>query len=345
MSTHCTMHPYFQALVNAPISKPSKRQYIRNLMTLRKISRNKPLEEIVINPKPMIQRIRRMYANHQTRKAFACAIKAVFKYVPDLKCQYNDEWARWHSFYADSDKTITDRIMAAEPTEREKENWVRWTDVLAKEHELSAIEFGSNDHLLLAMYSLIEPLRQDFGTVAIVYGKHRDDDERAGNFVVIPLTGPATLVLNNYKTQKVYGTYRRQLPETLSDIIRTNLKKYPRSHLFVDSSGKPYVKSNSFTRFSNRVLERLFHKKFTVSMMRHSYISNINFNESTPSELFEKSKNMAHSIAQQQLYRRKVPDDVVDAQPLPAMSHQPHSQVDKSIIQQDGDTRFITLVV
>ena len=102
----------------------------------------------------------------------------------------------------------------------------------------------------------------------------------------------------------------------MTSLIRESLRRRPRKFLFDQEDGTPYLKRNSFTKFSNRVLERLFGKKFTVSMMRHSFISEgVDYNESTPGALFETARHMHHSIAQQQLYRRKVNDPVETAGP------------------------------
>jgi hypothetical protein len=62
-------------------------------------------------------------------------------------------------------------------------------------------------------------------------------------------------------------------------------------------------------------LEKLFGKKFTVGLLRHSYISEgIDFTKSLPGELFDAAKHMRHSIAQQHLYRRKV-----ESPPIPSV--------------------------
>ncbi|NBS69140.1 hypothetical protein EBT31_09535 [bacterium] len=94
-------------------------------------------------------------------------------------------------------------------------------------------------------------------------------------------------------------------------IIHESLRQNPRKFLFVQDNGEPYRRRNSFTKFSNRVLERIFGRNFTVSMIRHSFISEgIDFNKSPPGQLFDIAKNMHHSVAMQQLYRRHVDSDV-----------------------------------
>lgn len=313
-------------ILNSQLSEPSKTQYMEKLALLTKMV-GKPLSWVVDNPKPVIAAISKRYAADLTRRAFVAAIKAVYHHNPELKSAKAQEYDEYTEFQNRLSQAVSDRYMSAEPTEKERANWVPWPEVLAKEQELARTEYGSYDHLLLAMYCLIEPLRQDYGALRILV-EREPAAESHGNFLVIARNVSwGKLVLNSYKTARKYGTFTRDLPPRLLAIIRASLLAHPRAYLFVDESGAPYRKANSFTQFSNRTLRRIFKKQFTVSLMRHSHISNIDFNSSTPGELFEKSKNMAHSISTQQLYRRRVepaPPLVVVKQPsLPSQPLQP----------------------
>ena len=294
------------AIVEADsLSESSKTQYLEKLSTLSKVM-GKPLEYIVDNPERVRNCLRKRYSGALTQRAFIAAIKALFHYNPHLRDNRAEQYAKYSDYQNDMTQAVTDRYMAAEPSDKERENWVPWPEVQAKERELATAEFGSYDHLLLAMYCLIEPLRQDYGALRILVGRE-PSETASGNFLVINKDASwGKLVLNTYKTAKKYGTFQRVLPPDLMSVIRSSLVAHPRAYLFVDESGEPYRKSNSFTQFSNRTLRRLFGKKLTVSLLRHSHISSIDFNASTPGELFQKSRNMAHSISMQQMYRRKV---------------------------------------
>ena len=74
--------------------------------------------------------------------------------------------------------------MSAELTERERVSWVDWSEVVAAERELRETEYASWDHLMLAMYSLIEPVRQNFGNVALL--ESDPGGAQAVNFIVMP---------------------------------------------------------------------------------------------------------------------------------------------------------------
>lgn len=303
------VHPYFQAIKNADIANNSKRLYIRHLINITKLT-GRTLEELLQRPRSSYAIISEKYPNVQTRRSMLISIKSMFKHVPELQCKHPKAYKKWHKLFKELDVQVTNRIMAAEPTERERANWVRWADVVAKERELAQSEYGGQDHLLLAMYVLIEPGRQEYNALAILDKK--PSDITRGNFIILPPNQelPAIMVLNDYKTAKTYSTYQRELPPALTAVIRESLRQRPRKFLFTQDDGSPYLKRNSFSKYSNRTLERLFGKKFTVGLMRHSYISEgIDFTHSLPGQLFDAAKHMHHSIAQQQLYRRRVPSE------------------------------------
>ena len=299
-------HPWVRSILSADISKNTKEQYVRNSITLQRLAGGRSLETVISHPKSMLRRIEAEYESMQTRKSLISTVKAYVKYNPELKETYGPQIETWSEAFRFADKAITDRVGTAQPTQRELRSWVEWGDVLKKQHELGSIEYGSITHLLVSMYSLIEPIRADYGNIRII----REGDgvvPENENYITLSSTpGRSKLVLHSYKTSKRYGVFQRELPIQLVHILETSLSSFPRTHLFVDEGGQPYTKRNSFTRFANRTFERLFGKKFTISLMRHSFVSNLDFNEATPAKLFQHSKNMMHSIGMQQMYRRKV---------------------------------------
>ena len=332
-------------LSSETLSDSSKTQYLEKLATLTKLV-GKPIEYLLDHPQQVAAIVSKRYPCPLTQRAFVSAVKALFHHNDHLKVTKAAQFQIYTDHQNLMSQAITDRYMAAEPSDKERRNWVPWPDVLERERQLAHTEYGSSDHLLLAMYCLIEPLRQDYGALRILVDKEPPEGAK-GNFLAIARDGSwGKLVLNTYKTAKKYGTYTRALPPQLLSVIKASLVERPRAYLFVDDTGKPYRKSNSFTQFSNRTLRRLFGKNFTVSLMRHSHISSIDFNASTPGELFQKSKNMAHSISMQQLYRRKVePLPQLTVAKLPMQPMQPVRQPESGMsLGVDGE-RYLTLAV
>lgn len=325
------------------LSANSKGQYIERLSTLSKAMGKSP-DYFVNHPKTVAEFVQAKYTCPLTQRSFIVAIKALFHHNPELKMSHARQFSAYGLFQNAMSQEVHQRYMNAEPSEKERQNWVPWPEVVAKERELASTEYGSTNHLLLAMYCLIEPLRQDYGAVRILVDQ-RPAPFAKGNYLVISKdASQGTLILNDYKTAKSYGAFERTLPANLMGVIRQSLIRQPRAYLFVDDSGDAYASKNSYSKFSNRILKRLFGKSFTVSMMRHSHISNIDFNASTPGQLMQTSKNMAHSLAMQQMYRRKV-------EPAPAVSvvkcspTSPSPSLQTGISQDTNGARYLSLTV
>lgn len=297
-----TKHKYLETLLEAKLATPSKKQYRHKLLGLVGMM-NKDFDWIIDHPEEVVEAVNDTHDQEQTRKAYIAAIKAMFKYNDDIRCKHPGMFEKWHEAYTNVDDKIKQRYINREATEKDKANWVVWEAVLAKEKELAMESYGSRDHLLLAMYCLIEPLRQDYGSLKICARIPKSKME--GNYIVLTKSNPR-LILNDYKTAKSYGQLVRALPAELVAIIKASLEKSPREYLFVDGTGKPY-NDESYTKLSNRILENIFKKNFTVSMMRHSFINTINSNDTKT--VFEKAKNMGHSVETQLLYKKDVVAD------------------------------------
>jgi hypothetical protein len=307
--------------------RPKTRQiYIGTLRVLQKLCEGMHGEDgvpsfgwLVCNPKLVIRKIFKTYDNNNTRRRFIAAVRSLFKLDPEIKERYPGCDDKWKKSMTILDDAYREQAMSAQLTDRERKNWVPWSKILEKEAFLAETEYGSFDHLLLAMYCLIEPLRQNFGNVRIFIKTVPPvvEESADGNYIVMLGKHRADLVLNDYKTSSKYGTFQRNLPEKLVRIIEKSLTEYPRKFLFVDSDDAPYIKQNSFTQYSNRTLHRIFGVRITVSILRHSFISNLDFNEELPSSLFQKAKNMGHSIGMQQQYRKRAPREDIEARPPP----------------------------
>lgn len=284
------------------------------------------VDYIVEHPDEVVKCIEGHYSELQTQKAYIAAVRSVIKHCRDggrgMDKKILDKWYEHGKRVND---LITARYEEGMATDKQKESFVKWEDVVGAYKKLGRKEWGSKRHLLLAMYVLEEPKRQDYGMVRIFkgWGAVGKDKDR-GNYLVIECGGGGsgsgsvgdggvkmTLVLNEYKTAKVYDKMERVLRKELIKVIRDSLKKEPREYLFVDRTGKPYVNDNSFIKFSNRVLEEVFDgKPVTVSTLRHSFIEYMYRMGTTHKQRVEMSKSMGHSITMQSQYAFEIGDGV-----------------------------------
>jgi hypothetical protein len=294
---------YLQALAETTtISENSRQLYIYQLKALAKLFPGLSYDAILKQPKASYRQIKKAYPNLNTQRSYIAAIKALFKHVDGLQCVFKNEAEKWNDIYMKLSSHINTKVENAILSDREVKNWVEWPVVIDTVHTLEKNEYGSIRHLLLACYTYIEPLRQDYGYIRIT---KRDPSDPTENYMVFG-KNKTTLYLNNYKTAKKYNTLIRPIPDKLRQVILHSLKQSPRKYLFVDTFGNPYKNRNSYTKFCNKILYSIFQpKKVTVSTLRHSFISSIDYNRALPGQLFKVARYMAHSVAQQQLYRRK----------------------------------------
>jgi integrase len=118
-------------------------------------------------------------------------------------------------------------------------------------------------------------------------------------------------ILNQFKTAKKEGQKIIQIPDELRDNINIYLKFHPFIKLIlskknnepvpflVNFKGQPINQINGITRILNRV----FNKKISSSMLRHIYLSS-KYN-SVLEEQKKDSELMSHSLSTQKAYIKK----------------------------------------
>ena len=292
------------------VSASTKKQYINQVKKWMKLSTTDSVEHIITTHDACIRLLDTFQQSDHSKKLMVAAICALIKHNDVFRNRYRTAGLAWSATLKKMNKSQFDRDASLEPTQREIVNWVEWSDVLKKERELAEHAFGSDEHLVLALYTHLDPMRADFGHVRIAIDKKNAkqyDSARDNHLYLTHKPGKSFIVLHTYKTAKSYGRFARYIPDGLARIIAANLDSNPREWLVVDVIGRPYANRNSFVKFTNRILECIFEKKFTIRLLRHSRISAIDFNSTTPKELLRIGKNMQHSIGMQQMYRKKIP--------------------------------------
>jgi len=302
-------HPYVAALRDsAALSDASKRSYLSSIRQVVMAS-GLSLEQLLNRPEKLWQIVCDRWDSEATRRNKISPFISMLRLVDGLKKKYEKAYAYLSKIQSAINESVVEKMRSGEMTQREKENMPRWSDVVAVFNQLLHQQKGgevSDECLVLAMYVCMEPLRQDFGAVRLFTHTSPPSKEQAEglNYMVLGPGATGTLVLQNYKTSKAYGRYERSLPPNLVKIIRMSLRHNPRDWLFAKKDGLPYER-NSFTAKTNTILNKIFApKKVGVSMLRHSFISAIDHNNSTTQQLFEVAKNMAHSLDMQLHYRK-----------------------------------------
>lgn len=196
-----------------------------------------------------------------------------------------------------------------EMTEKQKENWLTMEELDKKIEELKADIpkgklAGFNDYnkvikyLILTIYKFV-PLRNDIVDCKIVSGTPPKTSEDTDiNYIYIPKTTAASIVLNAYKTKDAYKQKVIKLPYE----ITSELRKYmPLIHSV--SPNKWFVigkrdHENSMTRNAfTKYLNKVFGKNVSTSMIRHTIVSSVyKVDKDEYKQKQELADKMGHSV-------------------------------------------------
>lgn len=288
--------PLTEYLQKAPLAPLTKQNYIDRIQHLEKVF-EKTIFEIIKDAETSIKAIRKEYPLDTTRKMYITVIMSLFRHVPHLKEQLYKVYEMWASAFKEHDKAVEERYKLNEPTEKQKNGYVPYEEIKAKRFTLPK---GSMDRLILAFYTDIYPLRADFNRVRL-YKSIPDKPEP--NYIYMKRNNVCKLVLNEYKTYAKHGTFEKELPEALCKEIYDSLEVKPREWLFMNANKEPFDLSNSFIHYINKRLKAIFGKPLTISLIRHSFISTLDFNTLTIAEKEIIAKEMTHTLRLQDQYR------------------------------------------
>lgn len=119
------------------------------------------------------------------------------------------------------------------------------------------------------------------------------------------------------KTAKHYGPRKIELPLMFVRTLLESLRREPRIYLFTlipnkrVSANTPYTKPNSFGKFVNKTLNKVFGRPLTISGARHSYITHLHcshyWNQLSDAQREAIAKQMGHSYTTACKYRFVLP--------------------------------------
>lgn len=185
----------------------------------------------------------------------------------------------------------------------QRDNWCKWEDVVTKRDELKEQlqkwlkprkASGPVDwdlmlkYLVLCLYTMVPPRRnKDYIDMLL---KPSDTE----NYIDMK---KREFVFNDYKTSKTYGSQIIQIPDELFNVLSKLLRYHPGgAHLLVDPQGAPLNGVNGMTRLLNRI----FQKRISSSMLRHIYLTD-KYGDVTK-EREKDAEAMGHSMGTQTAY-------------------------------------------
>lgn len=202
-----------------------------------------------------------------TARSYLIAVVSALKKPEDAKL-----YAKYYPYLEAINKELKSNTTKSE---KQTENWINQNEILTIQKEMlknlpkkSKKELTKDEYdkllylVVLSLYTLQAPRRLlDYQLMKI-----EDGEDTKFNYY-----NKGVMTFNNFKTAGKYSTQIQAVPKELNDIIKVYLKFKPKTNNFLlnhyDSS--EFKHANEITR----ILNKIFGKKLSVSMMRNIYLS------------------------------------------------------------------------
>ena len=156
-----------------------------------------------------------------------------------------------------------------------------------------------SDALLLGMYTLIDPLRSNYGSVKLTSTEedHLKNIENKQNHIY-----NNKIYMFDLKTNKD-KIYEQELPDKLINIINKTLLLHKRDYLFLNNKFENMDNKQFSLYANNRIRKILNNPHIQITDFRHLKVNSINPNTTTREKKVI-AKNMNHSLMMQDQYRQ-----------------------------------------
>lgn len=307
-------------LNNKKLSPSSIQLYIRNL---KKLNNNEDIKNFNFLKKPedIIDKIKDLKDNTK-RQYLISIVSSLNSFTTDIQGVKHNKYKlltnKYYKYMIDIDKKIKE-TPTIEMTEVQKNNWLTWDQVIEIYDKIkSEIKLNKKKitetmfnkllkYVILSLYVLIPPRRNlDWQKMLIITTSNKDSiEDKKYNYLDIP---NKQFIFNVYKTSSKYGETKIPIPEKLMEILELYINNHPlydkknkkqgnnNIPLLVYYNGKPFEKVNSITR----ILNKIFNKKISSSMLRHIFLSSKYSKDLNERE--KDAKMMGHSLQTQKEY-------------------------------------------
>lgn len=286
------------ALSAGKLSRETVSSYVSKLEFARDVTGSKSFASMSGNPRRSFAKLRKHYSSDATLKQTLTAMLAAMRATNAPRERIAD-WRSLHAAVSNKADAAHDGVIS----DSAKSTYACWTSIVAAERRArnkhSTLR-DSMDACLLALVTRLPPKRADYGELRVL--KQRP---RAGNAIVMPATGHATLVLHDFKTAKSHGVLVENASPSLTSVLRASLERWPRDHVFVMASGSP-MSPGAFGAFVKGAMSRAVGKPIGPTMLRHIYISDVAIHGGDDSRK-KAAASMLHSTKEQARYVLTLP--------------------------------------
>ena len=289
------------------LSESSRKTYIANAKRLLKYFGNSAkLSEVLCNPVYVMEALDRTPLSLNSRANLVNTMCAILRHSERAQTTaYQALRPQWQAIADSLSGELKTIARESGKSARENAAWITPEEINGKLKQLAKDEFGSQRHLLLALFALLPPVRGgDYGHVYIATAANEDDGK--GNVLLLNLRDEtADLVIRLHKTAKTYGAIGGKLPRTLYDIVVSSLAQKPRSWLFVKSDSGPFTSEQTFNKWANNEFFSIFGKHVTANIFRHVFSSEtFRSGKMSYGEVADRAAALGHSVEKHLSYMR-----------------------------------------
>jgi hypothetical protein len=294
---------YLECIDKAVLSEKTKSIYKFSIQRIQRIIPNKSICDIMLSPNESFNALKNAISNPTSLQTTCASLLAIFKHA-GIKQDKPSAWQAWYDHFHPLSSQITKQRESNIPTENQEKALVDWNNVLKYLDKLSKTSYGSRNHLLLAIYTLIPPRRQEDYYSIYIYQDATDNTPKDKHHAYIDITLLKPLIhVRDFKTAAALRPWTKELPPRLVSIIKKSLLVNPRVYLFTQKNGDPYTTANSFTKANNRALVSMFGIHVTLNSLRHSFSTKLKqTNDLSVGEHKQIARDMGHSQATNMTY-------------------------------------------
>lgn len=276
------------------LGETSQKQFAKKISQWVQYTPDKILNNLISNPEQSIKyleenpNIKHSSSNHHLY------ISSIVSYLTHLYPTH-PQIEKWKQYQKKNWEPLAEHYLDNKPTELQKDKQITYEELIKT---LNGLEIGSFERLLLAFYTLIEPIRADYYATEIL---NENDIPKEDNYIVLTET-KCTLIVNDFKTKERYETIKNELSSELVKELRESLIKYSRKYLFVMDDKKSPFTRKLFSNWACRTLTRILKQPMTLTVLRHIYITHKLKTVTIKEELKEIAQKMGHTRSMQQAY-------------------------------------------
>lgn len=244
------------------------------LSNLKRLNNNVDVKSLTFlkNTKKMLDFINNKSEN--TKRTYLISICTVLSLDPKFKKVYDE----YYKLLKESNGLLKNNTTKSE---KQTENWMEQDEITSiykniesevekfrTKKKLTESEYNTLlNYVILSIYILIPP-RRSLDYIKMLIG---EDTNKDYNYIDI---NDSKFIFNNFKTAGTYKTQIIDIPDNLMSIIKLYLtkRKGVKSKLpfLVNFKNEPLTTSTQMTR----ILNKIFNKKVSVSMLRNIYLTN-----------------------------------------------------------------------